>query len=203
MTELPIFASEGRVLQPTRTPASVQACYSPESSERDLIERAKRDPRALAALYREHYAPIAGYVYRRVGDVHVAEDLVAEVFLTVVRSLRRYRYRGVPFRAWLYRIATNTVNRWASRRRRRAAQQATERAVAATQTDGAGEADVGFVRLAMLSLPLRYQSVLALHYLEELSVEQVASAIGCRVGTVKSRLSRARQALRDRLEQGR
>jgi RNA polymerase sigma-70 factor (ECF subfamily) len=160
----------------------------------------------LAALYREHYGPVAGYVYRRVGDVHVAEDLVAEVFLTVVRSLRRYQHRGVPFRAWLYRIATNTVNRWARRRRRQAVHellQPSRAAVARGDANPRKEPDAGVARMAMLALPPRYQSVLALHYFEGLSVDEVAATLDCRIGTVKSRLSRARQALRDRLEHGR
>jgi RNA polymerase sigma-70 factor (ECF subfamily) len=206
VTELPIFAAQERALQPSRADESVQACDAPESAERDRIERAKRDPRALAALYREHYAPVAGYVYRRVGDVHVAEDLVAEVFLTVVRSLRQYRHRGVPFKAWLFRIATNTVNRWARQRRKRAARELarlSESTMPRGEPKSLNDPDAAVVRMAMLTLPPRYQSVLALHYLEGLSVSEVAATLGCRVGTVKSRLSRAREALRDRLEQGR
>jgi RNA polymerase sigma factor (sigma-70 family) len=55
-----------------------------------------------------------------VGDTHAGEDLVAEVFIAAMRSIRRYQRRGLPFRSWLYRIATNAVNRW-SRKQRRAA----------------------------------------------------------------------------------
>ena len=86
--------------------------------ERELVERAKRDSQAFALLYRRYYPAIAGYIYRRVGDRHTAEDLVAEVFLAALRHLPRYRYRGVPVRAWFYRIATNEVNRWARKRGR-------------------------------------------------------------------------------------
>ena len=86
--------------------------------ERELVERAKRDSQAFALLYRRYYPAIVGYVYRRVGDRHTAEDLVAEVFLTALRYLPRYRYRGVPVRAWFYRIATNEVNRWARKQGR-------------------------------------------------------------------------------------
>jgi RNA polymerase sigma-70 factor (ECF subfamily) len=62
---------------------------------------------------------------------------------------------------------------------------------------------VEHARTALLSLRPKHQAVLALHYLEGLSLEEVAAVIGCRVGTVKSRLSRARVALRDRLTHGR
>ena len=169
-----------------------------DAPEAALVSRAKRDPQAFAALYRQHYAAIAGYVFRRVGDQHTAEDLTADVFLEAVRSLSGYRHRGVPFRAWLYRIATHTVNRWARRHRKRFCQTLPE-SLACVESD---VADPTVARLAMLSLSPKHQAVLALHYLEGLSVEEVASVIGCRIGTVKSRLSRARVALREQLEKG-
>ena len=92
-------------------------------SEQDLVERAKRDGEAFAALYRAHRQAIARYIYRRVGDVHATEDLVADVFMIALQSLPRFRSRGVPIRAWFYRIATNRVNRWARRERGRVLKQ--------------------------------------------------------------------------------
>ena len=96
-----------------------EAKAAPLELERDLVERAKRDPKAFGALYERYRPTLVNYVYRRTGDVHATEDLVADTFLIVMRSLRGYRYRGVPFRFWLLRIATNVVNRWARRQRRR------------------------------------------------------------------------------------
>src|ERR1043166_9025189 len=91
------------------------------NDERELVERAKRDREAFALLYRRHYAMIASYLYRRTGDTHVTEDLAAEVFLAALRCLPRYRHRGLPIQAWLYRIACNTANRWSRRQRTRIA----------------------------------------------------------------------------------
>jgi RNA polymerase sigma-70 factor (ECF subfamily) len=173
-----------------------------EDRERDLIERAKRDRHAFAALYREHYASIAGYVYRRTGDTHATEDLVADVFVSALRSLPRYRYRGIPFRSWLYRIATHEVNRWARRKRREVVHTLHDGIASDARMGGktpAGPVDHEHVRLALLSLAPKYQTALALYYLEGLSVEEVAAITGRRIGTVKSRLSRARDALRRKL----
>lgn len=177
--------------------------WTPTSADDDLVDRARSDREAFAQLYRRHYDAIAGYVYRRVGDAHVTEDLVADVFLAMVRWLPRYRRRGVPFRAWLYRIATNAVNRWARTQRKRAM---TSLDVEFTVPPAAravwrnGEIDPELARLVMLSLSPKHQAVLSLHYLEGLPVEEVATVLGCRTGTVKSRLSRARDALRGQLE---
>ncbi len=177
-------------------------------TERDLVERAKHDSGAFALLYRQHYRAIAGYVFRRVGNEHAADDLVAEVFLTALRSLHRFRHRGVPIRAWLFRIATNTVNRWAKKQRRRWGTVSLDDEIEAPVTKrSCAEAKISSkaksAQHAMLSLSPKHQAVLSLHYLEEMSLEDVATVLGCRLGTVKSRLSRAREALRERLNRRR
>ena len=169
--------------------------------EGELIERAKSDPRAFGTLYRRHYPAVVGYLYRRVGDEHAAEDLAAEAFLSAMRALPRYRVTGVPFRAWLMRIATNAANRWAKKEHNRLARL---RRIARSQSDfvevddGADEA-----QQALLALSVRHQEVLTLHHVEGLSVDEVSAVLGCRPGTVKSRLSRGREALKQELVQRR
>lgn len=173
------------------------------NDERELVERAKRDREAFAVLYRRHYAMVAGYIHRRTGDSHATDDLVAEVFLAALRCLPRYRFRGLPIQAWLYRIATNMVNRWARQQRGRVLKRFSELAVEPEKQPAQATAEIGadgeFACLAMLTIKPKFQTVLSLHYLEGMSIEQVAAAIGCRVGTVKSRLSRGREALREKL----
>ncbi|MCH9035090.1 MAG: RNA polymerase sigma factor [Planctomycetes bacterium] len=173
-----------------------------ESADRDLISRAGHDRGAFALLYRQHYEAIAGHVFRRTGDAHVTDDIVAETFLAAMRSISRFRFRGIPFRAWLFRIATNKVNRWARKRRRDAVKSlessgAVDAAASSATRESGHEADRA--RKAMWTLLPKHQAVLSLHYLEGMSLQEVASVIGCRVGTVKSRLARGRDALRERL----
>jgi RNA polymerase sigma-70 factor (ECF subfamily) len=169
-------------------------------AERALMARARLDPSAFAELYRSHHAAIARYILRRVGDAHEAEDLVGDVFVSALQHLPRYRQRGLPVRAWLYRMATNRVNRWVRREGRRLQlhQQAPSNGEAADPLRHDGE--LQRARSALMSLPPKYQAVLALYYLEGLPVDEVALTLGCRAGTVKSRLARAREAMRRRLE---
>jgi RNA polymerase sigma-70 factor (ECF subfamily) len=180
---------------------AADADWSRGNDERELIERAKRDRNAFAELYRRHHPTLLSHVYRRTGDVHATEDIVADVFLTALRTLPRYRYRGVPVRFWLLRIATNAVNRWARRSRRRAAA-----ALEALDPEDVGQAappdgqfDTERAACALLSLSPKHQAVLSLHYFEGLAVREIATVVGCREGTVKSRLSRARDILREKL----
>jgi RNA polymerase sigma-70 factor, ECF subfamily len=183
--------------------------FADVNDERLLVERAKTDRHAFALLYRRHYPAIARYVFRRVGDAHVAEDLAADVFLAAMKGLPRFRHRDIPIAAWLYRIATNGVNRWAKRRRRQAIREwdaagdiQCERSAELAQST-ASDLTGDMARVAMLTLPPKHQDVLALHYLEGLSIAEIAVSLGCREGTVKSRLSRGREALRERLEERR
>jgi len=177
-----------------------------ELDEGELVARAGHDRAALAELYQRHHRALLDHVYRRTGDVHATEDLVADVFVSVLQALPRYRYRGIPLRYWLLRIATHAVNRWARRERRwRLRVVAVEQAAQVghnTQSTG-GETDPARARRALLSLPPKYQEVLALHYLEGLGLAEVAAILECRVGTVKSRLARARDALLEQLTTGR
>ncbi len=166
--------------------------------EKALVELAQRDPDALAQLYRQHYPAIARYVHRRITQESEAEDVISEVFVQMVKHLRSYRWRGVPFRIWLYRIATHQICRWARRRRRWANEQldALEEVGAPAATS---EHDVELVGLVLATLPPRLQNVLTLYYLQELPVAEVAQVVRCSLGTVKSRLHEGRRMLRERL----
>jgi len=166
------------------------------SREAALVERARTEVEAFAALYRTHHAAIARYVRRRVGDEHLAADLVAETFLAALESLGRYRERGLPFRAWLYRLASSRIDRWARRRRLVALLPLVEEPAVA---EDSADPELTRARRALLALPPRYQTVLSLHYLEGLGVAEIGLTLGCRPGTVKARLARGRARLRFRL----
>ena len=171
----------------------------PLEHEAELVERARSSADAFARLYRAHHPAIARYIRRRVGDEHVAGDLVAETFLAALSNLHRYRSRGLPFRAWLYRLATSRVNRWSRRRPARAPHAFDESEHASPSGDARDDALADLARRALFALPTKYQDTLALHYLEGLSVDAISTALGVRPGTVKARLARGRERLRRKL----
>lgn len=80
--------------------------------ERDLIERAKVNKEAFGELYAKYVDRIENYVYYRVGNREDAEDLTARIFERAMKHIPRYQDQGVPFSAWLYRIARNLVANW-------------------------------------------------------------------------------------------
>lgn len=188
-------------------PVGIQAqplAAAPAEDERALIAAARSDPRAFGELYQRHYAAIGGYIYRRVGNPAVTEDLVADVFTRALDKLSFFRWSGVSFRFWLLRIATNAVNGWVRRaaRERSALKARAETLVSSSASDSPAATQADAVQRALLRLAPQHQAVLALHYLEGLSLGEVARILGCRLGTVKSRLARARDELRGLLAAG-
>jgi RNA polymerase sigma-70 factor (ECF subfamily) len=167
--------------------------------EAGLVERARRDREAFAELYRAHYAAIGAYLFRRCGDAHATEDLLNEVFLSAFRALPRFVLREVPFRAWLYRIATRAANRHLRREARRPEPIDEPGALVDAESERRGAHDAAdecaWVQRCLRRLAPNHQAVLVLHYVEGMGVEEVAGVLRCRPGTVKSRLARGRAAL--------
>ena len=79
--------------------------------EGELVAAAKRDPREFGALYELYVDRVYRYAYRRVGTHHDAEDVTAQTFQQALAALPKYEWRGLPFGAWLFRIAANVINR--------------------------------------------------------------------------------------------
>jgi len=79
--------------------------------ERGIIERSRNDPRAFGELYEKYFDRIYNYLYRQTDDEELAGDLCSQTFINALNSLPRFEFRGVPFSAWLYKIASNEVNK--------------------------------------------------------------------------------------------
>ena len=79
--------------------------------EFQILRRAKKDPKAFGELYEKHFDRIFNYIYRQTDDEDLTADLCSQTFLIALKNLERYEFRGVPFSAWLYKIASNEVNK--------------------------------------------------------------------------------------------
>jgi len=85
--------------------------YPELDKERDIIERSRKDPAAFGELYEIYFDRIFNFVYRQTDDEELAGDLCSQTFINALNSLSRYEFRGIPFSAWLYRIARNEINK--------------------------------------------------------------------------------------------
>lgn len=170
-----------------------------------LVQRAQNgDLNAIGALYDQHHQPIFRFIWSRVQDPVVAEDLTGELFTRMVTSLPHYRANGVPFRAWLYRIARNLIT---DHHRKYGGQQFVE----ITQTvDLSTEEDdpmqlietkltVERVQRALEHIDPAQREVVELRFLAGLSLHEAAETLDKTVAAVKSLQHRGLKALRGSL----
>jgi RNA polymerase sigma-70 factor (ECF subfamily) len=175
-----------------------------DEQERVLIERAQADPLEFAALYDRYVDRVYNYVYQRTGNHVDAEDLTARTFLRAFTHLERYMFRGVPFSAWLYRIAHNAVANW-YRDRQRHQVVSLDALVPLRQEEERPEdlAQAHDERTSMLEsirqLPAERQQLLILKFSEELTNAQIARVMGRTEGAIKSLYHRTLLALRQDL----
>ncbi len=161
------------------------------------------DANAFACLVARHERPLYYYLRRFIPQPEAALDAYQDVWLDAFRGLRQLR-APEAFRAWLYRIAHDKAMR--SLRREIRHERQTEPLVEAHEAvaEAAEEPhDAEAVHQALSRLPPLWCEVLTLHYLRDLSLEEMAAVIGCPVGTVKSRLHHARLSLQRLLERNR
>jgi RNA polymerase sigma-70 factor, ECF subfamily len=170
-------------------------------SDEELAEQAKTDTNAFSALYERHIKRVYSYVYFRTNSVPDAEDLTERTFFQVMENLHRYEYRGVPFSAWLFRIAHNLVANWhrdRARRRLVPLDEAGER----ESTDGDPSTEALAVeerqelRGAIGRLPPERQFLLVLKFSEGRSNSEIADQLGRTEGAVKALLHRTLVALK-------
>lgn len=76
-----------------------------------IIEQSKKDAQAFGKLYEKYFDRIFYYLLRQTGDEEIAADLCSQTFVNVLKNIKRFEFRGVPFSAWLYKIASNEVNK--------------------------------------------------------------------------------------------
>lgn len=178
---------------------------SADLDDRELVARAAQEPAAFGVLYERYVERIYNYIYHRVGNQHDAEDLTARAFQRALHHIGNYVDRGVPFAAWLYRIAHNLVANWYRDTGRRKDIPLDDLAeVAHRQPDPhrqlvmAEERDE--VQRAVRQLSPDRQAVVILKHAEHLSNAEIAAIMGKTEGAVKSLYHRTLIALRQILE---
>ena len=180
-----------------------------DEQESLLIERAQQDPLAFAALYDQYVDRVYNYIFQRTGNHGDAEDLTARTFLKAFVHLKHYRFRGIPFAAWLYRIAHNAVANWhrdAHRHQMVALDAVVERSREDDRPEDLAqskeESDV--LLQAVRSLPGERQQLLILKFSEGLSNAEIGQVMHRTEGAIKSLFHRTLMTLREELDrQGR
>jgi RNA polymerase sigma-70 factor (ECF subfamily) len=182
-----------------------------ETTDDVLLRRAaKGDEEAFTLVYRRHQAPIYRFALRMTGSPWAAEEIVQDVFMTLIRDPKKYDARLGTVSAFLYGVARNRVLKYRERLPR-------EVALEEKNEDGTGPGVIlkdtvtpavwaekrersAQVRAAVLELPDEFREAVVLCELQDMSYEEAADIIGCPIGTIRSRLHRGRTLLLAKLE---
>jgi RNA polymerase sigma-70 factor (ECF subfamily) len=167
-----------------------------EAQERLLVEAAQRDPSRFGELYENNFERVYAFIARRVRDRDVAEDLTSDVFHKALANLAGFDWRGIPFAAWLFRIAANLVaDRW----------KRSGREVPGDPPEASTEVDLEEIehraRLFRMvgQLPSDQGRVIGMRFGEGKSIREIAQELGRSEGAVKQLQFRGLSGLRDQL----
>ena len=176
-----------------------------EYNETEVLARASQgDKDAFGELYERYIDRIFNYVYYRTGNTHDAEDLTARVFQRAMKHIHNYTDRGVPFSAWLYRIAHNLVANWHRDRSRKQEIPINDIPVLPAKGDHPEtslvhtEEQEALLKL-IRKLPPERQHLLILKFVENLSNAEIGQIMGRSEGAIKSLYHRTLLALRDQI----
>src|SRR6266705_728089 len=190
--------------------SAISLTKMPALADVELVQTAIAGREAsFEELVRRYQRPIAAYVYRMVGNYDAALDLTQEVFIKAYNSLSRYRSE-FKFSTWIYKIAHNAaidhLRRHAVREQTLAIGPESERreiSIESRRLTPAQESERrerrSEIEAVVQSLPIAYRELIVLRHSQDLSYDEIAEITGLPLGTVKNRLFRAREAMRDQL----
>lgn len=174
--------------------------------ELQQIEAAKKDPRRFGVIYDKYYRQIFIFVYKRIGEEEACGDIVSQVFMKAMVSLEKYQYRGVPFSAWLYRIASNEVNQHFRNQKgdRTVSIEKTQidRVIGLIDDDPADDNTEFYTKVmldTLTELDPEDVQIIELRFFEDLPFKDVAFILGITENNAKVRVYRILERLKKRL----
>jgi RNA polymerase sigma factor (sigma-70 family) len=179
-------------------------------SEELLIEEAKRDPLAFGKLFDRYYDQIFNYIVHRTANIALSEELSSNTFYKALEKLWLFKWKNIPFSAWLYRIASNEINEFYRKRKNfypvpidechdRFSDESDNADKELIEKEKLFLENKLFVNLheSISTLKIKYQEVITLRFFEDKSIKEICEITGKSEGTVKSLLHRAIDKLRN------
>lgn len=183
-------------------------------TEIELLNKIKNNPTDFSELFKLYYRPIFGYILRRTCDFDDTTDIAADTFFKAFKNINNFSYKGISIKVWLYRIATNEVNLYIRQKKRH--NSIFER----INPEDKGIFNSNFhedkkeleielqkhdqflmVIKALKTLPIKYQEVISLRYIEGKENKEIVDILSINEGTLKSLISRGLEKLRKKCNQ--
>ena len=200
LTSLPKERKPDVVAQQATTDDDAVRKQAELNTEWELVRRAQSfDNDAIHELYEKYFPKIYNYAFMQIGDVQAAEDLASDVMLKMIESINKYTFRGLPFGAWVFRIARNRLIDLHRRRKRRGEVDLSETlstALANPQALAERALERGQLQIALKHLTEEQRQVIVLKFIEGFDNRSVGRIMGRSEGAIKSLQHRALGALR-------
>ena len=173
--------------------------------EKALVERARTDPDSFGELYDQNYAPIFNYLLRRTASIADAQDLTSEVFMKAFKNIVKFKWSGIPFSAWLYRIASHEIaNKYRKSKHEQAynidsADNVMENPVInllQVQDETKKYESYFIIHDSMSRLPAKYREVISLRFFAEKEIREIAQILDKPESSVKTLLYRGLEKLK-------
>ena len=165
-------------------------------TERELVLRAKKDISAFDQIYEMNFQKIFRFVMTRVNNRDIAEEIVSNVFYKAMSKLHMFRWKSIPFSAWLYRIAANEISNYFRRQKRGG--KIADRVMVEMEVEAPPEEEpisYEFIHAYIKQLPEKDQDIVVLRYFEKLSFAEIAEITGKKENTLRVNLHRALKKL--------
>lgn len=174
-------------------------------NEQKLISKAQKDSTDFEPIFEKYYDKILQYVLRRTANVQIAEDITSETFLKALKNLWQFQWQGIPFSAWLYRIASNELKRYFRypQKRHYSLDNLLQKnilepldsndfreEIRQAEDELKQHRDFLLIQEGIKQLHVSYQEVISLRFFEGKKIKEIAKILKKREGTVKSLLSR-------------
>ena len=175
------------------------------NSEQEIIEAAKKDLLHFKKLYNKYYEQIFRYVYQRMDDKDTAHDVTSQVFLKSMNNLNKFKYKGVPFSAWLFRIASNEVVQfYKDKKSERTVQIQTDylQDIVANESELRRE-QLSIVIEEIAELPAKELELIELRYFEKRPFKEISQILNITESNAKVRIHRIVAKLKQSLKNNR
>lgn len=167
--------------------------------EYDILQRSRKDPRAFGELYEKYYDRIFNFVFRQTDDEELTADLCSQTFLITLKNLEKYEFRGVPFSAWLYKIASNEVNKHYRKQKGNkvfSIEETRIRELFEQDDDVSNEETLQRLMNYLKELPTEMLQVLELRFFEDKDFKEISFILDITESGAKMRTYRALDRLR-------
>jgi RNA polymerase sigma-70 factor, ECF subfamily len=167
--------------------------------EYSILDRAKKNPQAFGELYEKYFDRIFNFIYRQTDDEDLTADLTCQSFLIALKNVDRYQFRGIPFSAWLYKIASNEVNKHYRKQKQTKVFSIEEMRIKELMEQADEEYNEEIIHRLMnylKELPTDMLQVLELRFFEDKDFKEIAFILDITESGAKMRTYRALDRLR-------